>query len=418
MKRNQWIRTAVAAFAVGATIIPMAACGSTSGGNSADGKTTLTMFTWDNDETMKPYIEAFEKKYPNIKVDQSSAPNNGDKDSILNQRFSGGQAPDVFFLGSAASDQKVNGGLVLDITDEPFVKNLGEANKEYLGKDGKVYGVSVTSWESGIVYNKDLLKKVGYDGIPETWDEFLELCQKLKDAGITPLLEHIDESPHLVAACLGGQYAKDGNTEGDLKIIDGTTTFSKEYPNCLNQWMELYNRDLETRDSVGVSGEQIVQQFNAGELAMFITGAWDFKNLNAGGQNWAMGLVPTFEGGEANYGAGSPSLGYAIYSKTKHMDAAKKWLEFITSKEALDITAKSGSIVTVKGYKQEVDPGYTDVYEKGLMESKYYLPVTHWGAKNNAINTEWTAQFQLLVQGSVTPEEAAKNMDAKLASLS
>ncbi|MBW3079387.1 ABC transporter substrate-binding protein [Bifidobacterium simiiventris] len=418
MKRNTFVKTAVAAVAAVATIAPMAACGSGNSGTSADGKTTLTMFTWDNDEAMKPYIEAFEKKYPNIKVDQSSAPNNGDKDSILNQRFSGGQAPDIFTLGNARHDQKVKSGLVMDVTNEPFMKNVAQANKDYLTANGKVYGVSITSWESGIVYNEDLLKKVGATGIPSTWDEFLELCKKLKAAGITPFLEHIDETPHLVAACVGGQYAKKGNQDGDEKIIDGTTTFSAEYTDCLKQWYKLYDEDIESRDSVGVSGDQIVQQFNAGELAMFITGAWDFTKLNEGGQHWKMGLVPTFEGGEANYGAGSPSPGYAIYSKTKHADAAKKWLEFMVSKEALDLQAKAGNIVTVQGYKQDVDPGYTDVYKNGLLTSKYYLPVNHWGLKGNAINTEWTAQFQLLVQGSQTPAQTAKNMDDKLKSLS
>lgn len=416
MKRNMWLKAVIAAVAAGAMVVPMAACGSSSG--SSDGKTTLTMFTWDNDEAMKPYIEAFEKKYPNIKVDQSSAPNNGDKDSILNQRISGGQAPDVFTIGNVRDDPKVKNGLLMDITNEPFMKNVAEANKDYVSADGKVYGVSVTSWESGIVYNKDLLAKVGATGIPSTWEEFLALCKKLKDAGITPFLEHIDETPHLVAACLGGQYAKKGNKDGDDKIIDGTTTFAAEYTDCLNQWYQLYERDLETRDSVGVSGDQIVQQFNAGELAMFITGAWDFTKLDEGGQPWAMGLVPTFDGGEANYGAGSPSLGYGIYAKTKHADAAKKWLEFMVSKEALDLQAKAGNIVTVQGYQQEVNPGYTDVYKNGLLTSKYYLPVNHWGTKGNAINTEWTAQFQLLVQGQQTPEQTAKNMDAKLKSLS
>ncbi|KAB8287232.1 family 1 extracellular solute-binding protein [Bifidobacterium ramosum] len=415
MKRNNLVKMTVAAVAAVATIAPMAACGST---GSADGKTTLTMFTWDNDEAMKPYIEAFEKKYPNIKVDQSSAPNNGDKDSILNQRLSGGQAPDVFTLGYAGDDSKVTGGYTMDITNEPFVEKMSDANKAYESKDGKVYGVSVTSWESGIVYNKDLLKKVGADGIPSTWDEFLALCKKLKDAGITPFLEHIDETPHLVAACVGGKFAKEGNTDGDLSIINGKTTFTKEYTDCLDQWYQLYDQGLESRDSVGVSGDQIVQQFNAGELAMFITGAWDFTKLNEGGQHWKMGLVPTFDGGEANYGAGSPSPGYAIYSKTKHADAAKKWLEFMISKEALDLQAKAGNIVTVKGYTQDVDPGYTDVYKNGLQASKYYLPVNDWGPKKNAINTEWTAQFQLLVQGQQTPKQTAENMDAKLKSLS
>ncbi len=35
--------------------------------------------------------------------------------------------------------------------------------------DGKVYAMGVSTWTNAWVYNKDLLKKVGYDSIPATW---------------------------------------------------------------------------------------------------------------------------------------------------------------------------------------------------------------------------------------------------------
>lgn len=418
MKLNKAVRVA-AALAAGAMLLPLAACGGDTAQN--DGKTTLTMFTWDNDQVMKPYIEAFEAKYPDIKVDQSSAPANGDKAQILNTRITGGQAPDVFYFGNAKNDLHVAQDLVLDITDEPFVEKMGDGSRAYMSKDGRVYGVTSTAWESGIVYNKEMLAKVGADEIPETWDEFIDLCKKIKDElGVTPFQEHLDETPHLVAACMGGHYAAEGNEEGDLAIINGDTTFEKEYQGCLTQWMRLYEEDVESRDSVGVSGEQALQEFINGNAAMIITGAWDFTKLNESGIDWAMDLVPTFEGGESRYGAGADSPGYAIYAKVegKKLDAAKKWLEFMLSDEALQITADAGNIVTVKGFEQKIDPHYQKVYDEGLKLGKYYLPNQNFGVQSDAIDTEATSQYQLLVQGQTTPEQWGQNMDAKVASLS
>ena len=416
--KNRTIRL-VAAVAVGAMLMPLAACG---GDTAADGgKTTLTMFTWDNDEVMKPYIEAFEAKYPDIKVDQSSAPANGDKDQILNTRITGGQAPDVFYFGNAKNDLHVAKNMVLDITDEPFVDKMGDGSRAYVSKDDRVYGITTTAWESGIVYNKDMLAKVGADSIPETWDEFIDLCKKIKsELGVTPFQEHLDETPHLVAACIGGHYAAEDNALGDMAIINGDTTFEKEYQGCLTQWMRLYDEDVESRDSVGVGGEQALQEFINGNAAMIITGAWDFTKLNESGIDWGMDLVPTFEGGESRYGAGADSPGYALYAevKGKKLDAAKKWLEFMLSDEALEITAGNGSIVTVKGFEQEVDPHYQTVYEKGLKEGKYYLPNQNFGLQATAIDTEATSQYQLLASGQITPQQWGKNMDAKVASLS
>ena len=39
-------------------------------------------------------------------------------------------------------------------------------------------------WVVGFFYNKDLFQQAGITETPGTWTEFMEACQKLKDAGI------------------------------------------------------------------------------------------------------------------------------------------------------------------------------------------------------------------------------------------
>ena len=39
----------------------------------------------------------------------------------------------------------------------------------------------------GFWYNKELFAQAGIDAPPTTWDEFLDVVQRLKDAGITPI---------------------------------------------------------------------------------------------------------------------------------------------------------------------------------------------------------------------------------------
>ncbi len=36
-------------------------------------------------------------------------------------------------------------------------------------------------------YNMDIFEEAGLTKVPETWDEFLDTCQKIKDAGYTPI---------------------------------------------------------------------------------------------------------------------------------------------------------------------------------------------------------------------------------------
>ena len=40
---------------------------------------------------------------------------------------------------------------------------------------------------NGFLYNKALFRQAGIDSVPTNWTEFLDACQKLLDAGITPM---------------------------------------------------------------------------------------------------------------------------------------------------------------------------------------------------------------------------------------
>jgi len=57
--------------------------------------------------------------------------------------------------------------------------------------DGKFYGVPIFQGFVGLSFNKDLFDKAGinYGDKPKLWywDEFIDTCKKLKEAGITPI---------------------------------------------------------------------------------------------------------------------------------------------------------------------------------------------------------------------------------------
>ena len=193
MHIGKTMKVAFAAAAAAAMVVPLAACG----GGADSGKTKLTFLSWSNEQYMKPIIDKCEEKNPDITIDFNYSPPVGEYVQTLQTRIVGNQAPDLFFICTENKSNIIDNDNALDLTNEPAVKNLSEANKEYLTKDGKTYGISVSSWESGIVYNKDLLAKVGADSIPENWDDFLALLKKLKDAGITPYLEPVDDVPKI-----------------------------------------------------------------------------------------------------------------------------------------------------------------------------------------------------------------------------
>lgn len=414
MRLTKVAKTVIAAAAGVAMLVPLAACG---GGSADAGKTTISFLSWNNEQMMKPYIEKFEKDNPDIKIDFSYSPPTPEYIQTLQTRLVGNQAPDVFIITSENKDDLITNGYAKDLTDEPFMKDISQANKDFVARDGKVYGMSLSSWASGIAYNKDLLKQVGADEVPDTWDEFLDLCKKLKNKGITPYLETIaDGLSRIPDSFQGAIFAKDG---ADLTSL---ATQSKQTPganekDAVKEWMKLYNQGLVTRDTVGISGDDMKTQFVNGQVAMICTGPWDFGTFQeASGLNWGYDLMPALDADHEQYAPGSPSPALTIYSKLKgdKLKAAEKFLEFIHSDWALQKQSEGGDAITVEGFDSKVVEQYEDVYEKNVKTGKYFL-MTNFYKSPDVLSSAVQAETQQLVQGSITPDQWAKNIDGKMA---
>lgn len=415
MKLTKAVKTAIAATAGIAMLVPLAACGSSN--DNADGKVTISYLSWNNEQVSKPYIEKFEEENPDIKIDFSYAPPTPEYISTLQTRLVGNQAPDVFVITSENKDDLITNGYAMDLTNEDFMSGISQANKDFLTRDGKVYGMSTSSWASGIVYNKDLLKEVGAEEPPATWDEFLDLCKKLKDKGITPYLETIaDGLSRIPDAFQGSIFAKDGVDVTTLATEDKQTPGANE-KEAVEAWMKLYDQDLVTRDTVGISGDDMKTQFINGQVAMICTGPWDFGTFQeASGLNWGYAQMPAIDEDHENYAQGSPSPGLTIYSKLegKKLEAAKKFLKFMSSDWALQKDSDNGNAVTVEGFESKVIDQFKDVYENNVKTGKYFL-MTNFYKSPDVLSTATQAETQQLVQGSITVDQWAKNIDEKMA---
>ena len=141
--------------------------------------------------------DMFMEDYPDCEVEiQWIGRSNQD---ITGPALEGGEQLDI--LDNFSYDKSTD--RYLDITDmmnepalgqedmtvaESILPVLNLANAQGQEKAGletdKYYGVQMFPWVVGFFYNKDLFQQAGITETPETWTEFMEACQKLKDAGI------------------------------------------------------------------------------------------------------------------------------------------------------------------------------------------------------------------------------------------
>ncbi len=393
-----------------AAVLVLAGCG-----DGGDGSRTLTFFSWDDEKTMRPLIERFEQQNPGVTVEFSHAPPVAEYISALQARLLSGTAADVFVIAAENKTNLIDGELVRDLTDAPFMANIAAANKTTYSRDGRAYGMSVSSWGGGIFYNKELFARAGITAPPQTWDEFLQVCATLRDAGSTPYLEAVTDGSQIVAAFLGAADAASGGNL-DAGIFDGTSSFSRTWVEPLRQWSRLWDEGLVTRNVVGLTGDQVRDEFVNGRAAMYSSGPWDVQNIHdaAPGLDFEMMPVPALPGG-APYLAGAASPGYAVNAAAEEPELAERFLAFLGTAEAVRMfNEASAAITTTTDVEPVIDPSLRQIVGS-VREGRYYLPQIAWTRHEDVLQVEATAQLQMLVQGTVSPQQVAEALDRKLA---
>lgn len=378
---------------------------------TSDEPVTITYFSWAPEAKFRPIIDKFEEKYPNITVDISSATGAAnDYAQTLLTRIAGNQTPDVFHMSIETRTKIMGGGVAKDLTDEPFMTGRDPTGVALYTQDGKVYGMPLSGWMGAIIYNKDLLKQVGYDSVPDTMSEFIAMGKKLLDAGIQPYMDDPTVVSGSFIPMLGGWYAKQGITEADDVIFSGEKTFSEVWTPVIKQWNELITSGVMPKAVVGVNQDQIKQAFMTGQLAMYRSGAWDAGDLDSSGVNYAAAPFPAIDGGEPFVGGG-PDSPYVISASLTgaKLAAAETFLAFMNSSEGLQLASENlGYTSTSANFDAQVPPQFEDVYKNYQKTGKYYW--INWPKAGEVMGNDMTAQWQLLMQGQATPESVAETL--------
>lgn len=147
---------------------------------------TIKFINWESPSVYQPAIDAFEQKFPNIKVEYVPLVENDSNETLkkLDIMYASGEVFDVFSLNSTPNfSQRANNGMLepLDsyISDEGM--NYDEQYKaEQMKVDGKRYSLPGKFGPWLILLNKEQLDAAGLE-VPKswTWDEFREYSKKL-----------------------------------------------------------------------------------------------------------------------------------------------------------------------------------------------------------------------------------------------
>ena len=347
------------------------ASGSASTGGSATGKQLSgkvvywSMYNEGEPEAMaiQKAADMFMEDYPDCEVEiQWIGRSNQD---ITGPALEGGEQLDI--LDNFSYDKSTD--RYLDITDmmnepalgqedmtvaESILPVLNLANAQGQEKAGletdKYYGVQMFPWVVGFFYNKDLFQQAGITETPETWTEFMEACQKLKDAGINAVTcddAYMTLIPNNYLARLVGS-----DTIAAMSASASDPAWQSEEVKQAFAAMEALSPFMspQTATNKYPAGQQ---EFALGEAAMYLNASWMPSEVaDTAGEDfpWGFFAFPQVEDGAE--GSGYVSVGgvpLAVYSGSPNPEAAKEFLRYVASKEVQDYLAEQGSAPATVG---------------------------------------------------------------------
>lgn len=416
MKKTMWAAIMSASLAV-------SALSGFSAGAAEDVNTelegTLSILSWYDETKAAPVLEAFKAKYPNINVDFQYSPPVQDYVEKLSTLLYSGAGPDIFYMALENREDLIKGGYCMDLSQESYMTDgrVPDSVKTTLGKDGKAYALAVDCWAGGIFYNRDLFEQAGIEGEPQTWEELLEDCQKLQDAGIIPIMDNCQDAAVNFTAPLYGSEVVAGNPTVVQEIYDGSNTFKDTWTQPITMWKELVDKGYLSADMLGSTSDEIVTAFATGQVAMIISGSWTLNTIDSINPelNYKCIAVP---GTSEKYFCGALNVGLCINSASENTELAKAFLEFAASPEGLEAQYQGyGGFTVVEGYTPDLPEEMIDAVN-GVKEGKYYIPMADWLSYTESLRLTYIQGLQDCMAGTIAPEEAAARMDEKLAEVS
>jgi len=313
---------------------------------AVDSPVTLRVLVHQNPpmvDFMTSFNESFMAKYPNITVDMSVV-NANDLATVTQTRLTANDIDviDMFGFSNASQSymknvdapnwqQLIDAGLLLDITDQPFVQNYApEAIADAGTYNGKVYEVNLGRVSySGIFYNKSIFTDNNV-AVPTTWSELVAACETFAAADIPCMTAGgADGWPIFVGAygLIGSIYPDqaalaEGLWTGAIKWNDATSMVMWDH-------MKVYAQDMIEDGATGVGADAAAGRFAAGLAAMLPAGTWNASIIETAKPEFEWGYFP-FPGSDNTadnqYLFGKYDQGWVIAANTPNKDASLLYL--------------------------------------------------------------------------------------------
>ena len=329
-------------FALG--LLGLAGCSSgKTSGDAKNGKVEITYGFWDKKQVpaIEEIIKLFNEKNPNIKVKTELTPY-AQYFQKLETAATGGALPDVLWMNGPHVVQYAEGKVILPLSDMAKKDNYSLDNYpksliDLYTVDGNLYGIPKDFDTTGLWYNKKIFDEAGVPYPDDTWD-----WNKLKE--VATKLTNKDKGIWGYAALMGNQggyYDLIWQNGGHIISDDGKSV-GFDQPEAIEALK--YNISF-IKEGLSPTQAQMTETaaselFSSGKIAMMFDGPWMVPEYK---KNPDLNVAVVPKGKQR--AVAIHGLSNVIAANTKHKDAAWKFVQFLGSKEAAEVFAKTGTVI-------------------------------------------------------------------------
>lgn len=402
------------------------------GAEGAELNVTTTFAGEDgNAQNFKDAVAAWEEESGNT-VNDASATSDETFKARVEMDFQTGADPDVlFFFNGADANSFIEAGKVvpIDTIREEYPEYASNMNDDLIAAslvDGVKYAVPVNGFWEAMFVNTAVLDEAGVEvpGADYTWDAFLEDCQKIKDAGYTPIAAALGNIPHY-----WWEYAifNNGNVTDHLTVPeDVSDPQGTAWVNGLNDIKALYEAGYFPDNTLSATDDETFAAFMDGKAAFLIDGSWKVGGIVGACQSDPEDIstldtekldqfTVTYVPGKGNRKAtdliGGLSMGYyistAAWEDEAKRDAAVSFVEYMTSDEMVAKFAQH-TASALKAAPETDEESFNGLQVKAMDMMSGVTSLT--GAVQDVFNGECRVStfdgMPQIVTGEVTAEDA------------
>lgn len=276
--------------------------------------------------------------------------------------------------------------------------------------DNHWYAVPYQPFVGALFYNKAIFREAGVETPPETWDEFLDVCAKIKAAGYDPMT--VDDAYVVLlymqelGLCMGNEAAC------ALGTSTGKAWNNDTVREVMTKWQEFTELGY---FSSTVGGNQYPAAQNSelalGTAAMYFNGSWlpgEVASITGDDFEWGVMFMPSMNGNESRI----PMIGcceLAVSPKTEDPEGSVLFLKYLTDAQTCqDLADTAMCLPLVSGV--EYPAALTDT-EAIFTDAQGAFRWQVWSASvTSEVQILADTYFHELIGGSCTADEFIQHM--------